>query len=360
MLIQCSDALQSFKSRVCLTFGCRVHNGIRGVENLLAEEGKINVLRKRTANEFIGAVNLGAKMTRSVGKAALSLAPAKAQSTMHKIRPSRLIRARDSFKSWLKIGKDSRWDRPMVVGDNFSMAQHKDSTALMWRNGGWLTRQFHRNLQIKVWWKRLIVVGVMLSVILAALAPNVSSMTDGQTSLYYMLEILLFALFLGEAISKSLAYHLFGGPDPEQWPSPTTCYEIALVVVQFLAAFEVAVGMQSFRAMRLIYLIDSFYVMASALLASLAAAWTAILLMFASFLIYGIVGMDLFSGLLWHCADEDDPNEQGLFRSRAECEQAGKEWVNRPFHFDNMAATLNTLFSTWTTAGWTNIWYWTM
>jgi hypothetical protein len=91
---------------------------------------------------------------------------------------------------------------------------------------------------------------------------------------------------------------------------------------------------------------------------SFSAAWTALVLMFGSFFIYGIIGMNLFSGLLWHCSNADLP--KAPMYNREECEaQEGLVWKNRPFHFDNILEAWNTLFSVWT-GSLNPIWTWTM
>lgn len=329
----------------------RLRAGIHGVEDIFSEEGKVNVLRKRTGAEFINAVKLSTNVVRAVGDKAFGRTPTAR-------RPSCFVRSRDGCRRQLRVDASSRWDLAMP------MDSRNDPMALVWIHGGWRTRQFHRNLQAKGWWKNLVGFCVILSVVHAALVPSISEMTSDEKIFYRVLEIFLFIFFVGEAISKLVAFRLFGGPDPEEWPCPSTCYELGLVVVQFLAAFgiEFAVGMQSFRTLRLIYLVERFKTIANGLAASISAAWTAILLLCACFFVYGIIGMNLFSGLLWHCegADDDGPDDFGFFLSRNECEQAGKEWVNRPFHFDNILATWSTLFSVWTMAGWTTVWYWTM
>ena len=101
-----------------------------------------------------------------------------------------------------------------------------------------------------------------------------------------------------------------------------------MTVVHMLALLDVpyAATVLPLRGIRLIYMVERLRLMVEAFVRSLSAVWTALVLMAASFLAFGIIGMNLYSGLLWHCVE-------ALDRDRKECEAAGLTWGNRPFHF---------------------------
>eukprot|EP01043_Picozoa_sp_COSAG02_P110854 COSAG02_NODE_46988_length_344_cov_1.061224_1_plen_99_part_10 len=97
-----------------------------------------------------------------------------------------------------------------------------------------------------------------------------------------------------------------------------------MTTVHILAGlnFPYAAALLPLRACRIIYMVQRLRLMVEAFVRSLSAVWTALVLMAASFLAFGIVGINLYSGLLWHCLGD-------LQLDRKECDAAGLPWVNR-------------------------------
>jgi hypothetical protein len=78
-------------------------------------------------------------------------------------------------------------------------------------------------------------------------------------------------------------------------------------------------------------------VVVTALLDSLAAIFNVLLVIIIFWLVFAIIGVDLFSGKLYCC------NVEG-YNNREECESSGFEWVNSRFNFDNIGEAMITLF----------------
>ena len=182
-----------------------VHAGVMSVENLLADDGMLNVVRKKTASEFISAAKMGAQATMYAGKKVVSLAPEKVKAPVNTFnettrtvtKNTRCSRAKASCRRRLGIVKDSSTpsSHDWLGGAANSTAAKKDASALKWRNGGWATRKFHQNLHAKPWFHHIVLVVIGLSVVDSALIPNVSDMTDAQSVLFYLLERVLFLFF---------------------------------------------------------------------------------------------------------------------------------------------------------------------
>ena len=200
----------------------------------------------------------------------------------------------------------------------------------------------------------------MLFVTLAGLFDTVMSSESSTLSATQLImltaaKLVVPTAFVLECLVKFIGYRFLGDKDPRVWPSPTTAWELVIATVHVLANlnFPYMTAMLPLRALRIFYMVKRLRLMMDAFLRSLTAVWTALLLMAGSFLAFGIAGMNMYSGLLWHCV-------QDMQLNRKECEDSGLSWENRPFHFDDIVESSITLFSVWSLQGWTEIWYWAM
>eukprot|EP01052_Picozoa_sp_SAG31_P012413 SAG31_NODE_725_length_12546_cov_34.366857_5_plen_2399_part_00 len=161
----------------------------------------------------------------------------------------------------------------------------------------------------------------------------------------------LFVMFLIEFLSKIIADGLLS-TRKAYLNLATNRFEFFLVMLQLWAIlypdFEVFLCL---RTCRLLYMIKRIKVMVEAFTSSMAAVWTVLVLMVVTFVVYGIAGVFLFAGKLWHC-------ENNSMSDRTSCELAGLRWINRPFHFDNIVEAWGSLFIIWSMQGWTSIWFW--
>eukprot|EP01046_Picozoa_sp_COSAG06_P006102 COSAG06_NODE_283_length_18377_cov_8.509301_6_plen_2777_part_00 len=324
-----------------------LQGGIRGVEAMLSETGSINILKNRTVDEFMR----GARLTQKATQRTMRIKPVQKRITKVKdftaslpgakkctacYRKTDTISARQ--RAWrLSIAKGGATDRPSCTG------------------GGWKKREFWKYLANTTVFQALVLLAVVLSAVDTVLTADRDNLTDDQHVLYMLVHGFVFCALLLECCVKVVAYHFLGGIDEEVWPCPSTVFELVLVAIQIAASVGVPYAnvLLPVRTIRLLYMVKRLRLMVNSFLASLTAVWTVFVLMAGSFLAFGIVGMNLFSGLLWRCIGAEQSN-------RVECEAAGLSWENRPFHWDNLIEASNSLFSVWTLQGWSEMWYWTI
>merc|ERR1719456_1316631 len=64
--------------------------------------------------------------------------------------------------------------------------------------------------------------------------------------------------------------------------------------------------------------------------------------------LWGTVGVQLFAGSFYTCSNT-------TFTYQSNCTDAGHQWVNSPYHFDNIGAAMTTVYVLNTFSGWTSI-----
>ncbi|GAB4819675.1 hypothetical protein N2152v2_006721 [Parachlorella kessleri] len=128
---------------------------------------------------------------------------------------------------------------------------------------------------------------------------------------------------------------------------------------RFLKAFR---ALRAIKPLRVLTRSVSMLLVFHTLTRSLMAMGNVTVLCALCFLIFAILGVQLFAGLLWSCTD---PNVAG----KADCvgsfiddtgQLAPREWVNQPYHFDNVGNAFLTLFITATLDGYTPAMYMSM
>jgi hypothetical protein len=69
------------------------------------------------------------------------------------------------------------------------------------------------------------------------------------------------------------------------------------------------------------------------------------------FLIFGVISVSQFKGMFYYCAENlvDDVN------SKWDCLNAGGDWLNNIYTFDDIPNAMVTLFVMATTAGWQDV-----
>eukprot|EP01051_Picozoa_sp_SAG22_P005135 SAG22_NODE_297_length_12786_cov_3.360290_4_plen_2527_part_00 len=194
---------------------------------------------------------------------------------------------------------------------------------------------------------------VMLCTVSTALTVEVQrgAIVGNGTYAVHALQAFLFLIFGAELACKVVADG-FLSTRKAYWKVATNRFELALVLLQFWSLlypqFEVFLCV---RVCRLLYMVRRIRVMVEAFTSSMVAVWTVLVLMAVTFVVYGIAGVFLFSGLLWHC-------EGDVALGHTACDAAGFQWINRPFHFDNIVESSSSLFIIWSMQGWTSVWFW--
>ena len=95
--------------------------------------------------------------------------------------------------------------------------------------------------------------------------------------------------------------------------------------------------LRTLRPLKLIKHNNSMKIVVTALLDSLAAIFNVLIVIIIFWLVFAIIGVDLFAGKLHCCSNSSFP-------SRSECEKNGFNWVNSRFNFDNIGEAMITLF----------------
>jgi voltage-dependent calcium channel L type alpha-1D len=207
--------------------------------------------------------------------------------------------------------------------------------------------------------QQMIALGIAFSGVCIALEGHEGSeVTPVVITLLAVADIAFFVLFAFECMLTVLAKGFVVGPDA--YLSRTShCFDFFVVVVtsieMLLRILQVNARWMTFvrllrilRVLRLLERIKSMSVMAEAIADSLPSVAAIAGLTFGSFLMFGIISMQLFSGTLWYC-------QENIALDKAGCEELGNTWQNHYFHFDNIFASLGTLFIIMTKQGWTDI-----
>lgn len=112
--------------------------------------------------------------------------------------------------------------------------------------------------------------------------------------------------------------------------------------------------LRSLRPLRVINRAPGLKLVVQTLLSSLRPIGNIVLICCTFFIIFGILGVQLFKGTFFYCEGE---NIKGV-RNRTECEnRPGNVWINRKYNFDDLGKALMSLFVLSSRDGWVNIMY---
>uniref|UniRef100_A0A3Q3KVW6 Voltage-dependent T-type calcium channel subunit alpha-1H n=1 Tax=Mastacembelus armatus TaxID=205130 RepID=A0A3Q3KVW6_9TELE len=89
------------------------------------------------------------------------------------------------------------------------------------------------------------------------------------------------------------------------------------------------------------------------LITSLRPIGNIVLICCAFFIVFGILGVQLFKGKFYHCEGLDTKN----ITNKSDCLQANYRWIRRKYNFDNLIQALMSLFVLSCKDGWVNIMY---
>lgn len=354
-----------------------LREGFQGIEDMMGETSTINVLRRRTANEFMR----GARVTGRLTKKEVSKAHRFTRGDEDQREKTQLNQKLASCCACFEKFRPKERYEGMNQSDRVKAWKMKalgQSGTLSPANGAWKTRAFHKTLQANGKFQTCVYV-----VIFASTVQTVMRADEDST----FVDFLLLLFFGVEFMSKTVAYGFLGGPDYDIWPYKSTIFELFLLVTQVLTFMPddsglssvkwLAAALQPFRVVRYMYLYEGFRVQVDGLAHAIAAVWTALFLLAISFFFFGIIGMELFKGKLHTCESSSKLSESecfeaaGDFDSRAAClltygcdggdtcvqQFCDNQWKAATFNFDSISQALQTLVSVWSLAGWTTLWY---
>uniref|UniRef100_T1DC41 Voltage-dependent T-type calcium channel subunit alpha n=2 Tax=Entelegynae TaxID=74971 RepID=T1DC41_CUPSA len=112
--------------------------------------------------------------------------------------------------------------------------------------------------------------------------------------------------------------------------------------------------LRSLRPLRVINRAPGLKLVVQTLLSSLRPIGNIVLICCTFFIIFGILGVQLFKGSLYHCEGPDIRH----VKNRTDCEaDVRNQWVNQRYNFDNLGQALMALFVLSSKDGWVNIMY---
>ncbi|XP_070617570.1 LOW QUALITY PROTEIN: voltage-dependent T-type calcium channel subunit alpha-1H [Erythrolamprus reginae] len=175
------------------------------------------------------------------------------------------------------------------------------------------------------------------------------------------------AIFVAEMMVKVVALGFFSGKHTYLQSS----WNVLDGILVFVSIIDIIVSMASaggakilgiLRVLRLLRTLRPLRVISRApglklvvetLISSLRPIGNIVLICCAFFIIFGILGVQLFKGKFYHCEGGDIRN----ISTKADCRKAHYRWIRRKYNFDNLGQALMSLFVLSSKDGWVNIMY---
>ena len=211
----------------------------------------------------------------------------------------------------------------------------------------------------------LMLVLIVFSCIQLALdAPTVHPESD-LASVLKAADVSFTLIFLGEAIIKVIAMGFVMHPGA-YLRSPANCFDFFIVIVslavetmsasalKFMRSFRL---FRALRPLRLLHRVKSMQIVVATLLHVLPDLGSVMLLGLFQFLIFAILGSQLFAGKFDYC---NDPTVSGMHACVGTfVDEKGahvtRRWLNPPLNFDNTLLALLSLFVIVTRDGWLSV-----
>ncbi|XP_067231804.1 voltage-dependent T-type calcium channel subunit alpha-1H-like [Chanodichthys erythropterus] len=111
--------------------------------------------------------------------------------------------------------------------------------------------------------------------------------------------------------------------------------------------------LRTLRPLRVISRAPGLKLVVETLITSLRPIGNIVLICCAFFIVFGILGVQLFKGKFYHCEGADTKNITNM----VECKDKGYTWIRRKYNFDNLGQALMSLFVLSCKDGWVNIMY---
>ncbi|XP_055771886.1 voltage-dependent T-type calcium channel subunit alpha-1H-like [Salvelinus fontinalis] len=111
--------------------------------------------------------------------------------------------------------------------------------------------------------------------------------------------------------------------------------------------------LRTLRPLRVISRAPGLKLVVETLITSLRPIGNIVLICCGFFIVFGILGVQLFKGKFFHCEGVDVRN----VTNRSDCLRAGHRWTRRKYNFDNLGQALMSLFVLSSKDGWVSIMY---
>uniref|UniRef100_A0A8C9WCX2 Calcium voltage-gated channel subunit alpha1 I n=1 Tax=Scleropages formosus TaxID=113540 RepID=A0A8C9WCX2_SCLFO len=122
---------------------------------------------------------------------------------------------------------------------------------------------------------------------------------------------------------------------------------------KILGVLRVLRLLRTLRPLRVISRAPGLKLVVETLITSLKPIGNIVLICCAFFIIFGILGVQLFKGKFFYCVGPDVKN----VTNKSDCLSANYKWVHHKYNFDNLGQALMSLFVLASKDGWVNIMY---
>ncbi|XP_072298570.1 voltage-dependent T-type calcium channel subunit alpha-1I isoform X2 [Eucyclogobius newberryi] len=122
---------------------------------------------------------------------------------------------------------------------------------------------------------------------------------------------------------------------------------------KILGVLRVLRLLRTLRPLRVISRAPGLKLVVETLITSLKPIGNIVLICCAFFIIFGILGVQLFKGKFFYCFGPDTKN----ITNKSDCLEANYKWVHHKYNFDNLGQALMSLFVLASKDGWVNIMY---
>ncbi|XP_049576538.1 voltage-dependent T-type calcium channel subunit alpha-1I [Syngnathus scovelli] len=122
---------------------------------------------------------------------------------------------------------------------------------------------------------------------------------------------------------------------------------------KILGVLRVLRLLRTLRPLRVISRAPGLKLVVETLITSLKPIGNIVLICCAFFIIFGILGVQLFKGKFYYCVGPDVKN----ITNKSDCLAASYRWVHHKYNFDNLGQALMSLFVLASKDGWVNIMY---
>jgi voltage-dependent calcium channel T type alpha-1G len=208
----------------------------------------------------------------------------------------------------------------------------------------------------------LIIVFIIVSAVQLALdSPLIDPDSELSLTLYWI-DVSTTIVFSLEAILKMLTFGLLFNGKTSYLKNPWNLLDLLIIVLSYISLSPLSDKLNTIkmvrivRALRIISRNDGLKVAVKALMLAVPNISNVTVIMLLFFMIFGIVSVSFFKGKFFYCLPNGETWTAGLpADSKWDCLNAGGNWINKDFNFDNVGIATITLFVMATTSGWSDI-----
>ncbi|XP_034935713.1 voltage-dependent T-type calcium channel subunit alpha-1I isoform X2 [Chelonus insularis] len=231
-----------------------------------------------------------------------------------------------------------------------------------------ILRLFCSWLVHRTWFDNVILAFIGLNCITLAMERPTIASESYERFILTIANYIFTIVFTSEMIVKVIASGMFFG-DGAYYTSGWNIMDGTLVTISIIDLLMTCISsssprifgilrvfrlLRSLRPLRVINRAPGLKLVVQTLLSSLRPIGNIVLICCTFFIIFGILGVQLFKGTFYYC---DGPDVKNV-RNKTDCLQDPRNfWVNRKYNFDDLGNALMSLFVLSSRDGWVNIMY---